>query len=270
MRVSMKEMMSWASPGEFAIGAFHAANLEQVQGLLEAAVEVRSPVIIAVDQPSAMNAGLGTFLAMARELASQVPVPAAVLLDRAGDPDIIEQALALGYSGINADLGSHGNEAGPLVERLAGKARETKAFFEVSLPLAPGASHLATGDSEMTSILETGPDSVCLSLDPQDRERAPDGVEDMLSSLVESTSLMVSLAGAGAWPEEDVKGLIRAGAWKLSVGTRLNQAFTRGLKEWLAANPDRINPAGYLAAARESYRIEALACLKTFASHQAL
>jgi len=44
--VNMKDMLEDAKRHKYAVGAFNVLNIESLQGILEAAVELKSPVII--------------------------------------------------------------------------------------------------------------------------------------------------------------------------------------------------------------------------------
>ena len=48
MLVSLKEVIDMAEKGNFAIPAFNVYNLETVMGVIDAAEEMRAPVILQV------------------------------------------------------------------------------------------------------------------------------------------------------------------------------------------------------------------------------
>ena len=131
MWVSMKEILALARPGHYALGAFHAANLEQAQAVLAAAVETRSPAIIALDESAAIYAGLGPFIAMARELALELPVPVTVQLDHVHDLDLIAKALARGIGAVLYDpRDDTGDEAVKRTESARGLCARAGTWFE--------------------------------------------------------------------------------------------------------------------------------------------
>lgn len=251
MWVSMKEMLALSRPGRFGLGAFHAMNLEQVQGVLSAAVENRSPVIIALSEPAAMYAGISAFLAMTQELSREVPAPVAVLLDHARDPDLISQALSLGAPGVVVDLNAEGENWIRQLRGIQASARAHGAFFEAVIR-CPGRSDEESLALAGRLIGEAAPDSICLSLSGENRDQAEDEAVKLIEEIKKFMEIPISLSGAGWWPEDSIKRAIGLGVWKFSVGTRLNVAFTEGLKSYLAANPGRVHPRSYLGQARES------------------
>lgn len=264
MWVTMREMAEMSAPGDFAIGAFHAVNLEQVQGILEAAVEERAPVIIAVDEPGAMSVGLGPLLAIAQELAREVPVPVSVLLDRVHDVDLIYQALALGYSGVLWDLREVPRDQSiENLLKIKKKCDDAGAFLEVDICEASNDGQL----EEIAGIAsKVNLDSICISVGINERETPGEGLYNRIEKVIEDTGLLVSLAGAGRWPQAGIRRAVESGAWKMSVATRINIAFTEGLKSYLRSNPDRINPRSYLGFARDQLREEVRGCIREFGS----
>lgn len=266
MLITMKEMMAELKPGKGALGAFHAMNLEQVQGILEAAVEERSPVIIAVDEPVAMYTGLGAFMALIRELASDVPVPVSVLLDHVHDLELISQALDKGYSAVLADFrGKEAQEAIDNLVKIKEMCQKTNAALEVEVKDPAFSQDEIIGF--VGSILgDAAPDSFCVSLAQEDRERPSQQVFNLIKDISSATDVLVSLAGAGRWPEEDIRKAIGLGVWKISVGTRINMAFTYGLRTYLDDNPGKIQPRSYLGFARDYLRSETINCIKSFKS----
>lgn len=267
MWVSMKEMSGLVKPGRFAVGAFHAANLEQAQGILEAAVEHRSPVIIALSEPAAIYAGIGAFLALSQELSREVPAPVSLLLDHVHDPDLISQALALGVPGLVVELKEAGDRRLELFSEVRAQCHAHGAFFEAVIRCSGGGGEEAL-DLAGRLMGEAAPDSICLSLARGGDYAEADAEEavNLIEQMKRFTEVPVSLSGAGFWPEDAVKRAIGLGVWKLSVGTRLNVAFTAGLKSALAAHPGRVHPRSYLAEAREALGREVKECIRVFGS----
>ncbi|MCK4237103.1 MAG: class II fructose-bisphosphate aldolase, partial [Candidatus Krumholzibacteria bacterium] len=57
MLVSNKELLDAAKEGGYAVGAFNINNMEFVQGITDAAEDLRSPVILAVSEGAIKYAG---------------------------------------------------------------------------------------------------------------------------------------------------------------------------------------------------------------------
>ena len=70
MLVNNATILQGAYEGRYAVGAFNANNLEQVQGIITAAEEERSPVILQASQGAIRYVGLDVIAAMVREAAA--------------------------------------------------------------------------------------------------------------------------------------------------------------------------------------------------------
>ena len=266
MWLSMKEMISLAKPGQFALGAFHAVNLEQVQGILEAAVEERSPVILALDETGVMYAGLGAFIAMVKELAQEIPVPVSVQLDHVHDLDLISLALQKGYSGVLADFrGKPIEESLDKINKIKEMCNSNQAMLEIEV-FYPNFNQDEIIGFIGRLLTSSSPDSFCISLPMDERDHPNQQVFDFIKNIDSAADIPLSLAGAGRWPEENINQAIRLGVWKINVGTRINQAFTYGLKTYLDENPEKIHPRSYLGFARDYLKSEVQNCIKAFKS----
>jgi fructose/tagatose bisphosphate aldolase len=266
MLISMKDMLALAKKRGHAVGSFNAINLEQAQGVIEAAVEEQVPVIISLDEPGAMYAGMGAFLAMVSELAREVPVPVSVMLDHVHDHDLIGNGVSLGYSGFLIDRRDETIE--DYLSNLAqikSEIMRSNGLFEIGVKIHGEDGSL---NAEYSSILidKLQPDSICVSINKTDRTNPSAEILAVLDKLTTGLNCPLSLAGIGRWPVSSIKSVIKSDVWKVSAATRLNVAFTQGLRAFFESEPDRINPRSYLAKARESYTREVRECIRVFAS----
>ncbi|OMI36002.1 ketose-bisphosphate aldolase [Streptomyces sparsogenes DSM 40356] len=53
-------------------------------------------------------------------------------------------------------------------------------------------------------------------------------------------------------PEADLTRAVEAGLTKVNIATHLNVAYTRAIRDHLAAHPEAVDPRRYIAAAREA------------------
>ena len=80
--VTTKEMLLDAQAGNYAVGAFNVENMEMVMTVMEAAEELKSPVIMQTTPSTVKYAGLDFFLANVKAAAERASVPVAMHLDR--------------------------------------------------------------------------------------------------------------------------------------------------------------------------------------------
>ena len=66
MLVTNKEVLSVASAGGYAVGAFKINNMEILQAIVETAAEEKSPIIVSVSPSAVQYAGLEYLVAMVK------------------------------------------------------------------------------------------------------------------------------------------------------------------------------------------------------------
>ena len=81
MYVTSSEMLRSARENGYAVPAFNAENLEMVQGIIQAAEDMRSPVMIQTTPSTVRYMTLYEAVAMVRSMARRTDVPVALHLD---------------------------------------------------------------------------------------------------------------------------------------------------------------------------------------------
>ena len=81
MLVTNRDLLVPARKNAYAVGAFNIHNLESVLAVAEAAVEEKSPVIIAITPSAIKYGGLAYLSKIARTAAESAPVPMSLHLD---------------------------------------------------------------------------------------------------------------------------------------------------------------------------------------------
>src|SRR3990170_399991 len=100
---SAKQMLIEATRGKYAVGAFNITSLIQLEAVVEAAVEKKSPVIIQTSVKPSKFLGRDVLVAIYRTLASQAPVPICLHLDHCTEVDYCKQCADAGYTNIMID-----------------------------------------------------------------------------------------------------------------------------------------------------------------------
>ena len=103
MLVNLKEIMDGAEKGAYAVGAFNTPNLESVMAVIQAAENLKTPVIIQhaeVHEKVIPIVDIGPIMI---EYAKRAKVPVCVQLDHGESWDYILKALRLGFTAIMFD-----------------------------------------------------------------------------------------------------------------------------------------------------------------------
>ena len=96
--VTTKQMLLDAQAGNYAVGAFNVENMEMVMAVMEAAEELKSPVIMQTTPSTVKYAGLDFFLANVKAAAERASVPVAMHLDHGSSFELAMQAYRTGYT----------------------------------------------------------------------------------------------------------------------------------------------------------------------------
>lgn len=116
--VTSRELFEKAYKGGYAIGAFNVNNMEIVQGIFEAAIEEKSPLIIQVSAGArkyARHEYLIHLIQASMEMAeaSGVSIPVVLHLDHGDDFDICKKCIDGGFTSVMIDASKH-----PLQENI--------------------------------------------------------------------------------------------------------------------------------------------------------
>jgi len=258
-----------AQRGRYAVGAFNANTLEQVQAIVSAAAAARAPVIIQISRRALQYAGLGDarlglhyIVAIAQVAAESVDVPVGLHLDHGDEADVL-LALELGFTSVMFDGGEL-----PLAENIAATARLCRAAhaagaaFEAELGEVPrlnaageaDAGALTRPEEVAAFVAATGVDTLAIAIGSVHAARQKDTRLDLprLAAIRAVVDVPLVLHGASGVTDASLAEGIRLGLCKVNVATQLNQAFSTAVREVLAANAREIDPRRYLGPARDA------------------
>ncbi|MDI7274857.1 MAG: class II fructose-bisphosphate aldolase, partial [Anaerolineae bacterium] len=101
--VSSKPVLEEALRRHFAVGAFNANNMEQVQAIVEVAQEERAPVILQVSQGAIRYAGMEFAAGLVKIAAGLASVPVVLHLDHGTDFEQNVLCLRAGFTSLMYD-----------------------------------------------------------------------------------------------------------------------------------------------------------------------
>ncbi|MBR2893263.1 MAG: class II aldolase [Clostridia bacterium] len=104
--VNMKDLLCAAQKGGYAVGSFSIANMEMILGVIKAAEETKSPIILQIAEVRLNHSPLHIIGPAMIGAAKNAKVPVAVHLDHGTSLRCIKEALELGFTSVMFD-GSH-------------------------------------------------------------------------------------------------------------------------------------------------------------------
>lgn len=178
--VTTKDMFKKAYEGGYAIGAFNVNNMEIVQGIADAASELKSPVILQVSAGArkyAKHSYLVHLVEAALEEASKSgsDIPVALHLDHGADFDICKSCIDGGFTSVMIDGSSLPFDKNiEVAKRVADYAHEKGVVVEAELGQLAGieddvnvdaASASYTDPAQVQEFVEkTGVDSLAIAI----------------------------------------------------------------------------------------------------------
>ena len=103
MLVTLNEILSDAKQNHYAVGLFNMLNLEMARGIIDAAVEQRSPVILGVAEVHLPSIPFAWAAHIMRRMAAEAPVPVCLHFDHGTDFSKILEAIRAGFSSVMFD-----------------------------------------------------------------------------------------------------------------------------------------------------------------------
>ena len=103
MLVTLNEVLKDAQKNRYAVGLFNTVNLEMAKGVLAAAEEARSPVIIGTAEVLLPYASLEELAPLLTSLADRASVPVVLHFDHGLTTECIRKAIDLGFTSVMYD-----------------------------------------------------------------------------------------------------------------------------------------------------------------------
>lgn len=260
--VTSEKMLLDAQKGGYAVGAFNVENMEMVMAVIAAAEELKAPLMLQTTPSTVKYAGLDMYLANVKTAAERASVPVCMHLDHGDSFDLAMRALRTGYSSIMID-GSHSvfEENIAVTKAVVDACHPSGIPVEAELGKVGGKEDdLDGGNGGYTDPLEakefaerTGISSLAVAIGTAHGvyKGEPKLDLDRLAEIRKVVSIPLVLHGASGLSEEAVVESIKRGICKVNFATELRIAYTDGVKEFLAANPDAFDPKKYGKVAME-------------------
>jgi len=100
----MRQLLDEAAAGDYGVAAFNVNNMEQIQGIMEAARETGSPVIVQASRGARSYAGDRFLLHLMQAAAETYPeIPVALHQDHGNSPQTCISAIELGFTSVMMD-----------------------------------------------------------------------------------------------------------------------------------------------------------------------
>jgi fructose-bisphosphate aldolase, class II len=254
------EIVSKAAETGRGVGAFNVIQLEHAEALVAGAEHAGAAVILQISENAVKyHRALEPLAVATLAVARDASVPVAVHLDHATDPELVREAVALGFGSVMFDASVLPYDDNVAATReVAARCHARGVYVEAELGEvggkdgvhAPGAR---TDPDEAAAYVEaTGIDALAIAVGTSHAmlEKTASLDFDLITAHRRVVPVPLVLHGSSGVPEADLTHAVEAGMTKVNIATALNQAFTAAVRDYLAANPTVVDTRKYLAPGR--------------------
>ena len=261
--VTLKEMLSKAQAGQYAVGAFNCNNMEIVQAIVAAAEKENAPVIIQASQGAIKYAGLEFIVALTRVAAENTKIPIALHLDHGTDFDQVMKCIRFGFTSVMIDgskLQLEENIA--LTNKVIDVAHAVGVTVEAELGKIGGTEDnvsVSEREATLTSPEEaeefsrrTNVDALAVAIGTAHGQYKgkPELDFKRLEKIQALVDIPLVLHGSSGVPGEDIEKAIGLGVSKVNIDTNIREAFVAGVRDVLKEKPEEIDPRKILGPAK--------------------
>ena len=292
--VTTTEMFKKAYNGGYAVGAFNVNNMEIIQGITEAAGELKAPVILQVSKGARAYANHTYLVKLVEAAVIENPdIPIALHLDHGDSFELCKSCIDGGFTSVMIDASSkpfeenialtrqvveYAHDHGVVVEAELG----TLAGIEDDVNVSEEESSYTRPEDVQEFVERTGCDSLAIAIGtshgafkfkpgtkPQlrfdileDVSRRLPGFPIVLhgaSSVPQEYVQMINehggnMPGAIGVPEDQLRQAARLAVCKINIDSDLRLAMTGTIRKYFDEHPGDFDPRKYLGPARENIK----------------
>lgn len=291
--VTTTQMFQKAYAGGYAVGAFNVNNMEIVQGITQAASELKAPVILQVSAGARKYAQHSYLTKLVEAALIETDIPIALHLDHGADFETCKSCIDGGFTSVMIDGSARGFEENIAVtKQVVEYAHDHGVVVEAELGKLAGIEddvNVSAEDAMFTNPAEveefvsrTGVDSLAIAIGTshgaykfkpgQDPHLRFDILEEISKRL---PNFPIVLHGASSVPQDLVAQINRCGGQmpdaigipedmlrqaarmavcKINIDSDVRVAMTAAIRSYLMEHPDHFDPRQYLLPAREAVK----------------
>lgn len=289
--VTTKKMFKKAYEGGYAIGAFNVNNMEIVQGIVDAAKEEQSPLILQVSAGARKYAKHIYLVKLVEAALEDSDLPIALHLDHGDSFELCKDCIDGGFTSVMIDGSKYDYEENiRLTKQVVEYAHAHGVTVEAELGRLAGIEddvNVSANDAIFTDpdqaaefVHKTGVDSLAIAIGTShgaykfkgtpylDFDRLEKvgkllpnfpivlhGASTVLPEFVEKCNKYGGeIPGAQGVPEEMLRKAAGMAVCKINIDTDLRLAMTSSIREIFATQPSEFDPRKYLGPARTAIK----------------
>ncbi len=265
--VPMADILEKANKEYYAVGGFNINNMEFLQGIIWAAEETDSPLILQASEGAIKYIGMDYVMNMVKAAVKDTHIPVALHLDHGSSFDVIMRCIREGFSSVMFDGSKYPfQENIKLTKEVVKAAHSVGVTVEAELGKIGGAEDdvvVEDRDAKFTNpdeaeefVEKTGVDALAIAIGTAHGvyKGKPELDFDRLDKINSLLNMPLVLHGASGVPEEAVRKAVTMGINKVNVNTAFQQAFTAKIRELFANDSELYDPRKYCGPGRDAIK----------------
>ncbi|MDO5095971.1 MAG: class II fructose-1,6-bisphosphate aldolase [Peptostreptococcaceae bacterium] len=289
--MNSRQMFKNAYDGKYAIGAFNVNNMEIIQGIIGAAVEQESAVILQVSAGARKYANPIYLRKLVEAAVEETDLPIVLHLDHGDSFELCKQCIDDGFTSVMIDGSALPYEENvALAQRVVEYAKPRNVTVEAELGKLAGVEddvNVSKEDATYTDpdqavdfVKRTGVDSLAIAIgtshgaykfsgDPKLDFARLEKISNLLPEfplVLHGASSVIpkyldlcnqyggQIPGAKGVPEDMLNRASKLGVCKINVDTDLRMAMTAAIRKVFAEQPSEFDPRKYLGPGRDAIK----------------
>ncbi|RAK07831.1 fructose-bisphosphate aldolase class II [Halanaerobium saccharolyticum] len=261
----MKELLQEAHKKNYAVGAFNINNMEFLQAFVAGAEKMNAPLILQVSERIIPYIGLDNVSKMTEAIIKDVSIPVALHLDHGSKFTTIMEAIKVGFSSVMIDASTKEfKENIKLTKKVVEAAHSVGVSVEAELGTIAGTEDGHTieeknamytnPDKAKEFVEKTGVDALAVAVGTAHGvyKGKPELDFERLEKIKKLLDMPLVLHGASGVSDQDLMTAVKCGVNKVNFNTDFQQAFTKRVKEILAADPEVYDVHTYCGPGRDA------------------
>ncbi len=276
---SMKDMLKKAKSENYAVGAFNIVDENSTAAVIEAAEELKSPVIIQTSVKTVKLYGAKPIAAWTHALANSSQIPIALHLDHCKEIAVLRECVEAGWTDVMFD-----GSALLFEENIA----KTKEAVSIAHPKGVGVegelgaivgveddihvkeqdSHLADPEQSEKFVKETKIDFFAPAIGTAHGiyKGEPKIDFDLLCEIAKRVGIPIAIHGGTGLSKEIFNKCIHLGGAKVNVSTQIKHTYKDSYEKYFKENPQDYEPVKVVKYVHDNIKKTAKEFIKIFGS----
>ena len=248
MLMNMKDLLAVAHAHDFAVPAFNISSNMLLTGVMDASMEMQSPVILAI-HPDELHFVHRSFVKAAVDEAIQASIPVCIHLDHGASLAHIMEAIQCGFTSVMIDASIHPLEKNiAICKQVVDLAHAVNVSVEGELgtigttgPEAEAGTEeiiYTNPDDVVRFVKATGVDTLAVAIGTSHgiypKDRKPELKLELLKEIRSRVDIPLVLHGGSANPDSEIAAAVRLGINKINISSDIKDAFYRTCRAVLA------------------------------------